>query len=92
MKDTIKIRWLECAPGLVLDSLVVEAVQKDASHKDLILRKLGIERREGETALGAYVRAMHEENGLAPQLPAHPAIREALSDNREAMRLVLVLA
>lgn len=88
----IRVRWLDCAPDLLRDSLLVEAVQKHVGHKDLVLSKLGIQRHEGETYLQAYIRAMHEENGLEPQLPAARAIRDALETNAGAMRLVFVLA
>lgn len=45
-----------------------------ADEQRQAVTSLGITIREGETPVRAWLRAMHEENGLANQIPIHPAL------------------
>ena len=91
----VKLRYLEVSPKGLADELADSAFHpaetRDAKAQ-ILKERLGIEVKPGETPLEAWLRAMAEENGLPVQTPAHPAIREAILFNPEAIRFIWWLA
>lgn len=90
----ITLRWLAVTGEDVGNGLLAAAFlsteQLDAA-KTKALANLGIKRQAHENHLMAWMRVMHEENGLAPERPAHPRIANAVLQS-EASRFMWWLA
>lgn len=73
----VKLRFFDVNAA---DSLLHAAFSPEDNKriKDKVLANLGITRRDGESYLDAWLRAMAEENGLPVGRPAHRALVDAI--------------
>jgi hypothetical protein len=88
---TVKLRYIETSQDMAASTLLL-SLEQERELQLRLLARLGIEPEPGELPLHAWLRVMHVENGLVPQLPAHPAILDAVYFDAEARRFMFVLA
>ena len=75
--DTVVIRYISLTDDELAAQLMTPESEDYLRRKWGVLREMGIAGNQG-TPMEAYLRAMHEENGLPYSMPAHPAIADAL--------------
>jgi hypothetical protein len=88
----VKLRYIEAPSDWTATATLFLTEEQERQLQIRLLARLGIEVRPGEKALHAWLRAMHVENGLIPESPANPGIRDAILGNPEAMRFMFILA
>lgn len=84
MRDgRLAIRFFNIDAG---DALIFEALDPNraAEVKVRALERLGIQARDGETPLEAWLRAMCEENGLEYTRPCPRVLADAILDSGAA--------
>jgi hypothetical protein len=86
----VKLRYIEAPPDWTATLFLTEEQERQLQIR--LLARLGIDAKPGEKPLHAWLRAMHVENGLIPESPANPVIRDAILSSQEAMRFMLILA
>jgi hypothetical protein len=86
----MKLRYIEPPEDWAATLFLTEEQERQLQIH--LLARLGIEAKPGEKPLHAWLRAMHVENGLRPESPANPAIRDAILGCAEAARFMFILA
>ena len=87
-----KITWIETGEELLSTSLAYDTGEELTPIKVRLLTKLGITLQPGEIPLDAWIRHLHQINGLEYQKPAHPEITDAILSTTSACRFMWFLA
>ena len=90
-EQEITLRYLKVdADDIAQMMLLGREANRALAHR--ALASMGIQAREEEAPLDAWLRAMHELNELPYQRPSHPAIAAAVASSAEVMHWVWVIA
>lgn len=90
VEHSVKLGYLELDSVIVMESLLLP---DDVSIKDHVLEKMGIHRQEGETALTAWARFLHELNDLPFDGKVWDySLKQAVMADRGAFRFMFFLA
>lgn len=88
----VRFKVLDLPESVVGECLLVEGGYGSDDHKAKLLKRLGVERLDGEGYLAAWLRHIAETNGLPVTVPAHPDIADAICMDRDASRIMWILA
>lgn len=78
---TIQLVYFEMNSMIVMESMLLT---NPVEIKDHVLNKLNVHRQGDETAVQAWGRYLHKLNDLPFTQSWHPAIMQAVQDNRGA--------
>jgi len=87
----VKLRYCDIPSEATAGILLIDDNQ-ELSVKDKALRTLKIERRDGDSHLKAWIRAMCIENGFEYTEPAPREITDSILNNAAASRFMFVIA